>query len=218
MIRCGTRAWAGLPVLACAAGAWAGEEPSVTWLWEVTTDDGDALVEPGETASITLSADMEPSVGEPGQTDGFIVVGLAATIFDTLGGLNADRGGIVGWEVLNMLTFPTGDLTTTDGVSLFNTHAGQGPTFNVIFTTDDPVDVLTFSWSTDDFSGYTAHYQTHTSVFAIGESEGDLNFDNTFAVTDILEAQVQFQVAPSPPVSAAVLLAMLAVRRRRRPF
>ena len=70
------------------------------WLWEVTTDDGDAIVEPGETASVLLSMHMLPN-------QGFNVVGISATIWDTLGMANADKGQIVDWEIHNSL----GDLT-----------------------------------------------------------------------------------------------------------
>jgi len=141
MIRCGTRAWVGLPVLACAAGALAGEEPSVTWLWEVTTDDGDALVEPGETATVTLSADMEPSVGEPGQTDGFIVVGIGSTIFDTIGGMNADRGGIADWQVLNMLDFQLGWSWSTDDFSGYVVQYETSTEGFLIGEGDEPGDI-----------------------------------------------------------------------------
>jgi len=208
----------GLLTLAAAAGtpAHAGEEPSVTWLWEVTTDDGDALVEPGETATVTLSADMEPSVGEPGQTDGFIVVGIGSTIFDTIGGMNADRGGIADWQVLNMLDFQLGDLTTSDGVSLFGTLAGQGPSFNLFFTDDDPVDVLTWSWSTDDFSGYVVQYETSTEGFLIGEGDEPGDIDDSFLARTVFEAKVEFHVIPSPTAASAILFLSPVLLRRHR--
>jgi len=213
------RASAGLIALAAAAGtpAHAGEEPSVTWLWEVTTDNGDALVEPGETATVTLSADMEPSVGEPGQTDGFIVVGINFTTFDTLGGPNSDRGEIAGWQVLNDLDFLFGDTTTTDGVSLFNTQAGQAVGSNLFFSDDDPVDILTWSWSTDDFSGYVVQYETSTEGFLIGEGNEAGDIDDSFPAKNVVEAQVEFQVIPSPTApSAMLLLSPLLMRRARR--
>jgi len=212
------RASAGLIALAAAAGspAHAGEEPSVTWLWEVTTDDGDALVEPGETASITLSADMEPSVGEPGQTDGFIVVGINFTMFDTLGGPNADRGAIAGWQVLNDLDFLFGDTTTTDGVSLFNTQAGQAVGSNLFFSGDDPVDILTFTWETEDFSTYSVEYMTSTASFFIGEGDRPGDLDDGFPANYVNEANIQFAVVPPPPTTVILLILPLWRKARQR--
>jgi len=134
------------------------------WQIDVTTDDGDTLVEAGETATVTLSLDYIPNV------DGENVQGLSAMIFDTLGVLGADTGEIVSWEVLNELAFLTGDLTTSDGTSLFGTNAGQLTQFGP-FTADDPIAVLQLDWQPDVLEGQTVLYQTSTSVLQVWEGD-----------------------------------------------
>jgi hypothetical protein len=70
----GTPALAGLATFVAVLGgpgvpaALGQDEFLATWLWDVTTQNGDAIVEPGETATITLSIDFTPNVGEPGKT------------------------------------------------------------------------------------------------------------------------------------------------------
>jgi len=117
------------------------------WLWEVTTDDGDALVEPGETAAVTLSVDLDPSVGEAGQTPGLVISAFQGGIFDVLGGINADKGEILGWEYpTEELLFGAGDTATTDGTNVFGVTVAQG-LGDAPADTGDPLDVFTFLWA-----------------------------------------------------------------------
>jgi hypothetical protein len=176
------------------------------WLWDVTTNNGDAIVEPGESASVTLSLQM---LANPG----FNVVGISATIFDTLGKTNADKGEIVGWDVLNGLDNLTGDVTTTDGVSLYGTNAGQLTVFGP-FTSANPIDVLTFEWSPVQMGTYSVDYQTDTETVLIWEGETK---DTAQAVHyDVVEAALSFNVVPAPGAGALGLTSMLLLVARRR--
>ena len=53
---------------------------TATWLWDVTTQNGDAIVEPGETATVTISMLIEPDPGSPPNAM------IAAAVFDTHAG------------------------------------------------------------------------------------------------------------------------------------
>ena len=185
---------------------------TATWLYDVTTQNGDAIVEPGETASITLSLLMEPN-------DPDDYVAIAVTIFDTIGGDGADMGFILGWEVLNYLDQLTGDLTTTDGVSLYNTNAGQLTVFTGPFTGANPVDVLTFEWAPHEYVHFDVNYATISDIegqqiVVVWEGE---NWDVVTAVDyPVTEAAISFAVVPAPPAALALLLATAITRRRSR--
>jgi len=210
-----SRLVAGLAMMSSASAVADGQ---AHWLWEVTTDNGDALVEPGETATVTMSIDMLPDVNYP---DGPVLM-FGGAVFDTLGNSSATKGMIAGW------TFPTeelifigGDLTRTYGTSLFNTSIGQAP-FLDFFIPDDPLAAVQFEWTTEDFSGYTVNYTTDTTPI-----EGEPPFIAVWEGTNvnfakdvhwpITEAEISFQVVPGPSVaSAAVVFGLGAGCRRRR--
>jgi hypothetical protein len=125
----------------------------------------------------------------------------------------------VGWEVLNNLDDLTGDTTTTDGVSLFGSTAAQG---GQVYNHDDPIDVLTFEWQTDNYTGYVVQYTTITTLHAPADHlifvwEGDDPWFADAIEWPIEEAMISFQVVPAP--AAAVVLALAGmgagVRRRR---
>jgi uncharacterized protein (TIGR03382 family) len=185
------------------------------WLWDVTTQNGDSVVEPGETALITLSLLMESREYEKDQ------IAIAMAVFDTLGGLGAHSGEIVDWKVLNLLDNLTGDQTTTDGVSLFNTNAGQldiqGP-----FASDNPVDVLEFEWTPLIEGAYMVNYETfshlspefeHMVAVAIAREPSEYDL---FEIWPVTEAAISFQVVPAPATVGLAALGVLAMGRRRR--
>jgi hypothetical protein len=196
-------------VLAGACGAAAAQEDSATWLWDVTTQDGDSIVEPGETATVTLSLLMEVGAGKGEE------IALHAAVFDTLGGDNGANGGIKVWEVLNNLDALTGDLTTTDGISLFGTNAGQclPPQYTPCIL-DNPIDVLAFEWATDDFGPYSVEYATATvGVVVVTDLFG---VNEQFIEVEVAEALISFQVVPTPPAAPVIAFAMGACSFRRR--
>ena len=177
-----------------------------TWLWDVTTDDGDAIVEPGETAVVTLAMLMETD--QP-----YEVVGIGITSFDTLGIDNAANGHIAGWQVLNDLDYLVGDTTTTDGVSLFNTNAAQFPNEN--FADANPVDVLKCFWQPDVAGDFAVEYATITHEFSAWVTIGD-PANAVLMTLPVVEADIGFEVVPAPPALLTfTLLTPLASRRHR---
>jgi hypothetical protein len=180
---------------------------TATWLWEVSTQNGDAIVEPGETATVTISLLM--------QTADAPFIALNTAVFDTLGDFDAQQGRILGWFLHQPFIDYTGDLTTTDGVNLYNTTAVQltiGP-----FSSDNPIDVLTFEWAPTSYQLFEAGYVTQSTYPSLHEvvvwvGEDKVSADS--ATYPVIEAAIVIGVVPSP--ATALLLAMLASIRRRR--
>lgn len=200
------RLWGAIGLLAGGASAACAQVDGVgTWLWEVTTEDGDAIVESGETATITLFMDMEPDVNYPFGP----VLGFATATFDTLAGPDADKGHIVGWEILNGLD-NLGDFTTTDGVSLFGSTPGQ-PRGDALIP-DDPIAVLAFQWVPDVLGSYDVSYATSTSAFLV--YQGSLSEPQVFEWS-VEEANVAFVVVPAPATAVVTLLASFWYSFRR---
>ena len=141
-------------------------DSTATWNASISTPNGDETVDFGDEATITLSLDFDPDV------DGENIFGLAAVIFDVLGDDGAADGHITGWTVLNSLAELTGDLTTTDGVSLFGVNAGQLTDFGP-FTPADPLDVLEFGWTSDVNDTFLVSYDTATEAMFLWETDGD---------------------------------------------
>ena len=181
-----------------------------TWLWEVTTNDGDEIVEPGETASISLTMLMEPVV--PPEDLPFA---LSIAQWNTLGATNADLGEIVGWEIPGHLIEISGDLTTTDGVSLFGSNVFQCPSPQKIpCSLDNPIHILTFEWATDNYSEYEVAYSTETLYFEI-KTKVFSGFSETHELP-VNEALISFQVIPAPPASAGIAIGLALCARRKR--
>jgi hypothetical protein len=153
-------------------------DAKATWKATVTTTSGDEEYQVGEIATMTLSLDMEPDV------DGVTVLGLAATIFDVLGDAGASLGEIPSWSVLNDLAELTGDLTETDGTSLFNVNAGQLTAFGP-FTPDDPIDVLEFNWGTDTEGPYPVSWNTSTESMVIWQKDNGEDVGVDWAVGEV---------------------------------
>jgi len=199
-----------------ASGAFAQVGGEASWLWEVSTQNGDSIVEPGETPTITLSIDMRPDAMQGGP-----VLGFGGVVFDTFGSGGALQGAMLDWSVLNDLdNIGGGDTTTSDGVSLFGTAAGQDPLLPS-FLHDDPIGVLSFEWATDDFSQYEVMYETMSLVPDQGEHviivwEGTNGFDATPHLWPIEEALISFQVVPAPASAVVVGLSVIAAGCRRR--
>ena len=183
----------------------------------MTTEDGDAIVEPGETATITLSIDMMPNVDVPGGP----VLGLSVAVFDTIGDQGAANGNVIDWQILNTLDDLTGDLTELHGIDLIGTTAAQSLITDDPFSHDDPIDVLQFTWGTDDYAAYSVHYSTHTYFIdrdlehLVTVWEGDLNGDFDDYLWPITEAAISFTVVPAP--NAAALIAGVCSLAARRP-
>jgi len=185
----------------------ASADGTATWIWEVTTPNGDNIVDPGESAFIKLAFQMDPDPGDE-------LIGMAATIHDTISELNGERGEIVDWEVLNFLSSLTGDLTTTDGVNLFFTNAGQLTAFGGVFIDDNPIDVLSFEWEPEPTEeAFLVRYATETEAAVVWEDIGGEDVAVDYPVT---EAEIKFFVNDIPAPASALPLAALPVLARRR--
>jgi hypothetical protein len=194
-------------ILTLAAAVPAHVACAQTWDWLATVDN--PVLDPSEgvtTQTVTLSVAMVYDTP-------FYILGAA--IFDTLGALNADYGQITDWEVLSHLDQLTGDLTTTDGTSLYDTNAGQLCTFtNCVH--DNPIDVLSFTWKLDDDAPLDAPFEvtyvtnTHNAAIWAGNDQDDAV---SIPVEILFEANVSWTVVPAPQ---AALLGLACVIRRRR--
>jgi len=77
---------------------------------------------------------------------------------------------------------------------------------------------LLFSWSTEDFSGYSVQYETSTLAFAIGEGDEFLEIDDAFEANTIFEASIEFQVVPAPSSVPVLACVWPLLSRRRSPI
>jgi hypothetical protein len=181
------------------------------WISEVTTQDGDAIVEPGETATVSLWMDMDPSVGEM-LPDGTRLYGFGTGTIDVLGGLNAEKGQLIGWAINDALDF--GIDGTTDGTSIFGVELGQlllDP-----FDFSDPIFLMSFEWTPTEFSSFDVSYETDIETF---QGPGIIIWkdDGTFEPWPVDQHSVDFTVVPSPASAAAMLATLsLCFRWRRR--
>jgi hypothetical protein len=192
----------GVAATVCAA------QESASWFAELDVSDDSSSVD------VTLWLSMESNTP---------FLAFASAIFDTLIEHGEDVGTIVDWEVLNELDALTGDKTTTDGVSLFGTTAGQILTAH--FTESNPIDILRFTWKAaegyliaDD--GVSVSYTTNTDFVILWVGD---DFDGATTVKvpmeNIAEASFGWHVIPAPGTTCIALtsVAIAFSRRRSRP-
>ena len=194
-----------------------------TWLFDVTTRNGDAIVEPGETATVSLFLDMAPSVGEQ-LPDGFFLYGFLGGIVDVIGQGNAANGQILGWEEnpdLLSIFGPTGE---SDGVSIFGVILAQAVFGDGPFDQSDPIHLLSFEWEPAIDGAYAVEYDLLIGDpplgpgFHVGTWDGR-NLDSFGTEFWAVEpGTVQFQVVPAPALPTAFGLAFFACARRRRRY
>ena len=205
------------PLLAWLPGAVAlGQAQGVGhWISEVTTQDGDSIVEPGETATVSLWMDMDPSVGEM-LPDGTKVAGFAGGYFDLLGGPGAEKGLIVGWEP-NEALYQDVD-GTTDGLSIFDVYLFQFLTFEI--DTSDPIYLMSFEWQPIEYLEFEATYTPFVDFpefmeigVAIYKIDGQQGFTEFWPTSDY---DITITVIPVPG-GALMLFTGVALRRTRRP-
>ncbi len=195
---------ASLLVIAGLAAAAQAQSGAATWMADVNIVNE-------TTAEWTLSLSMEADTE---------FVALSATIFDTLNTAGAEFGDITSWEVLNDLAELTGDLTTTDGDNLYGTNAGQLTVFGP-FTSDNPVDVLKFTWeAADGFTigdgGDLVSYSTSTENVTLWVGADKDSADALDVTGNVLEGVARIGIIPAPGAAALLGLGGLAMARRRR--
>jgi hypothetical protein len=207
-----------VPILACLPGAVAlGQAQGVGhWISEVSTQDGDSIVEPGETATVSLWMDMTPSVGEK-LPNGLEVVGFGRGSFDMLAGPDADKGLAIGWEV-NESLFVANE-GTTDGVSIFDVYFGQP--FYLGMNMSDPIFLMSFEWQPKEYSLFHAHYtpfvdipdQMQEGFVVFAADQIGHGFSEIWPTS---EHEIMIIVVPTPASTGALLIGGLAYRRSRR--
>jgi hypothetical protein len=189
---------------------------TATWVWSVWDvgehADGDLIIEPGEDVAVGLWLDFSPDVDGPGGP----VWGFAAAAWDTLGGLNADTGWISEWQVNPDLGAVVPDQSYLDGASILDLTAGQW--FNVpYFDSSDPIWIMDFIWRTDDFSPRSVEYFTLSVDSIIGVWYRMPNNQVVQLGWKAFEAQISWEIVPSPGTVAALagLTWWTCLRRRR---
>ena len=185
--------------IAAAAGA-----QTMTYTWTVSDDgNGDGIIEPGESAMLTLSALMDP---DQSANDG----GFAGSIYEILGGTNWDTGVVAVHD--NLLDALTDDGTLV-GNDITNIESFQLPLFfNPFFDASNPIDIYKITWTPNDYSSRTVE------VSDANHQNNDVYTDN-FGTSIPYQAVVNgasFRVVPAPASLALLGLGGLVANRRRR--
>lgn len=201
-------------VAACAAGARA--EPG-RWLHRVLTDDGDAVVEPGETATIRFSIDYEPSLGSIDPSTGFEVYGFGE-VWCNFTGIRNWATGFVGWHADPQLIWISGDLTAKDEStqSLSGTYLAQNPgAFGGFWRIDPYPSVMDIYW---DPKGDYSPRHVELLADAVDDKVGlwlDIGPWQEQYVFPFADGLVAFDVVPAPGATS-VGLAMVVWACTRR--
>lgn len=185
--------------LVASAGV-ASAQGLMTITWEVSdTGNGDGLIEPGESAVVTMSALMEPA-----QT------GFAGSIYDVSGDSAYMAGTVVSFD--NFLDALTDDGTLQGDNSITGIESFQlPPLFNPDFIADNPIELFQLVWTP---ASYTPDF------VSIGSRH--VNFDvytDTFGTSVSYDGEVfgaVVKVIPAPSAAALLGLAALGAGRRRR--
>lgn len=185
------------------------------WIWTVVTSDGDAIVEPGEVAEITLSLDLTPNVGEL-QDDGESVFAFGGALpLNIWGGANADKGTIVDWVANPFLAFPGGRNDGTNITDVLLMQIPQQPVDN-----SDPIDLVSFQWIPFKYQPMVVSYNAESFFedklgFLVWETFG-MNGDHHPVRWDLVATGGTFLVIPSPSDWALLFVAVIPRRRVRK--
>ncbi|QKK07448.1 MAG: PEP-CTERM sorting domain-containing protein [Planctomycetota bacterium] len=182
-----------------AAAGLASAQGVMTITWSASdTGNGDGIVEPGESAVMTMWAEMSP-----GQT------GFAGSIYDLNGDALWQAGTVESYE--NLLGELTDDGTLNGDNSITNIESFQlPPAFNGNFVADNPIALYRVTWTPASYDGaFVSIDSTH------------INFDvytDTFGTSESYTGEVfggLIKVVPAPSSLALLGLGGLMARRRR---
>jgi len=172
------------------------------------TGNGDGIIEPGESALLTVSALM---VDLPG---GGTLYGYGGSVLDLPGG--DGTGDVSAWTIHNNLADIVGDTTIDNGEFLSNVSTLQLDFTGVV--TDNPIALITFRWDTTDYSARVVGYRTDLTPSGgvvgvlVKNDKGKVVSENWPG----FEGEGLFLVVPTPASMAILGLGGLAATRRRR--
>lgn len=182
-----------------AAAGVASAQGVMTITWSASdTGNGDGIVEPGESAIMTMWAEMSPAA-----------TGFAGSIYDLNGDALWQAGTVDAYE--NLLGELTDDGTLNGDNSITNIESFQlPPAFNGNFVADNPIALYRVTWTPASYEG---------AFVSIDSSH--VNFD---VYTDDFGTSVSYtgevfggliKVVPAPSSLALLGLGGLMARRRR---
>jgi hypothetical protein len=185
-----------LLLASCGLTAGAAAQGTIEYCFAVAdSHNGDGVIEPGEWASLTLIATMDPD-----QPDG----GFAATIFDILGVSNWDTGTIS----------YNGNGALQANNDILGIEALQLPEmFNPQFDDSNPIAIYQFQWTPDN---YTARWVEFTDANHIVNDVYTDPFGTSVAYEPESCGLGRFRVVPPPGTLAMLGLGGLLSARRRR--
>jgi hypothetical protein len=183
----------------CAAAGFASAQV-MTLTWEASdTGNGDGVVEPGESAVMTLWAEMVPGA-----------TGFAGSIYDLSGDAMWQAGTVVDYD--NLLDSLTDDGQLQGDNSITNIESFQlPPLFNPNFDASNPIALYRVIWTPASYEGAfvtisTSHinFDVYTDDFGTNEGYRGEVFDGLI------------KVVPAPASAALLGLGGLVALRRRR--
>lgn len=197
----------------------------VNWRFEITTDDGDEIVEPGENAQIRVLADLSPSSGEYDESLGATITGFGDAFFDLQADGGWAGGSVTEWNVNPGLLFLYGDTSYLDRAdqSIRDITCAQYPGLE-FYDERDPIFLLDIAWSPEgDYTPRTASLAAHARPVAQrGEEVSSIyarppgwTFDD-FYIVPLVDSSIAFQIVPAPGSSAMLAIGVGCMRRRRR--
>ena len=172
------------------------------------TGNGDGIIEPGESALLTVSCLMQdlPGGGE--------FQGYGGSVLDILGG--DGTGDVSAWTIHNYLANVIGDTTEDHGETLHNIQTLQTAFTGII--PDNPIALITFQWDTTNYSLRVVGYQSDLTpsggiVGVLVKNDKGKTVSENWAGFD---GGTSFTVVPTPASMALLGLGGLAMTRRRR--
>ncbi len=187
-----------LIVVAGMAAVASAQTMTISWMVS-DTGNGDGIIEPGESALLSMWASMDPGA-----------TGFAGSIYDIMGTGNFDTGTVDVFD--NLLDALTDDGTLGAGNNITGVESFQlPPAFNGDFIADNPIQLYNITWTPNDYSNRTVSGGTTHINFDVYTDDFGTSVPYTGDVSGF-----RFDVVPAPASVALLGLGgLVAVRRRR---
>ena len=189
-----------LIVVAGMAAVASAQTMTISWMVS-DTGNGDGIIEPGESALLSMWASMDPGA-----------TGFAGSIYDIIGTSNWDTGTIGEFDYDNLLDELTDDGTLQANNDITTVESFQlPPLFNGNFIADNPIELYNITWTPNDYSNRTVTGGTVHINFDVYTDEFGTSIPYDGDVSGF-----RFDVVPAPASVALLGLGgLVAVRRRR---